>query len=88
MNNITEIEFEDMLNSLEMGLYEVLETDCEDTSIKVFFEAGKVTTVLEDDETLASNRIDLEVFQEFDFEALNKYFNNVWFYCGIPKEEN
>lgn len=64
--------------------YEAVENDIYHT---VIVENEAVILVLENDETIATAKVDKSDFlEEIGVEYFQEWINSVWYYCGAEKE--
>ena len=77
---ITSTDYAELLSNIEMGFYEVLETESNNLQLIIIQEKGNIITNLEDETNQAVSMLSLKTFKSIDLKELNNYINQVWYY--------
>lgn len=77
---ITLTSYEELIDNIEMGLYEVLETEANNLQLTIIQEKGNIITSLEDETSRAVSMLSPKEFKSKDLKELNNYINQVWYY--------
>ena len=77
---LTLTSYKELTDNIEMGLYEVLETESNNLQLIIIQEKGNIITSLEDETSRAISVLSLKTFKSKDLKELNNYINQVWYY--------
>ena len=79
---INEQLMEELISSLDMGLYTLLEVIIDDRHLITYNEDDIVIIVITDleDNTQAMGALEQARLREMDMKELNRYINQVWYY--------
>lgn len=77
---ITLTDFKELQSSLELDLYELLDTEMDGLQLTIVQEQGNVVVHLQDEENEAFHMMTLSDFKSKNLKNLNNYINHVWYY--------
>ena len=77
---ITLTSYEELIDNIEMGLYEVLEIEANNLQLTIIQEKGNIITSLENETCRAVSMLSPKEFKSKDLKELNNYINKVWYY--------
>lgn len=83
---ITEKDYNEIHENLDLELYEILEEDVNGFNILIVLEGNMVVTTIQNETHQATHKTEVTNFKEKDVSVLKTYFNHLWYFNSQEKE--